>query len=127
MIVVIILVLSPLTYPSALQSAETLSRSSTITETPVVTIIPQTSVVTNSGAKAVGKLKNRNLDIILVLKFRPGTDPEGYVRSLYDPTSPNYHNFLTPTSFANMFAPTIENYQSVVDWLTTQGFNVKKN
>jgi kumamolisin len=59
----------------------------------------------------------------MVLRFRSGTDPEAYVRSLYDPSSPNYHQFLTPESFADKFAPSTQDYQSIIAWLSARGIN----
>jgi kumamolisin len=88
--------------------------------------IPGTSLnLTAMRATAVGKLRpDKILNLIVVLQFKAGTDPESYVRSIYDPSSPNYHNFLTPTSFADMFAPSLGEYQSVTNWLTSEGFKV---
>ncbi len=36
-----------------------------------------------------------------------------FIESLQDPTSPNYHKFLTPEQFAEKFGPTKEDYESV--------------
>jgi subtilase family serine protease len=42
--------------------------------------------------------------------------------TVYDPLSPLDHKFLTPTSFADMFAPSVAEYKTILNWLTTQGF-----
>jgi kumamolisin len=84
-------------------------------------------VNTTRGARRLGRLAaNKLLKIVIALKFRNGTNPEAYVQSLYDPSSPNYHNFLTPTTFANMFAPSVSDYNSIVNWLSSQGFSISE-
>src|SRR5436190_1747356 len=34
---------------------------------------------------------------------------------VYDPSSPNYHRFLTPDQFTAQFGPTVDDYQSVIN------------
>jgi kumamolisin len=46
------------------------------------------------------------------------------LQGLYDPSSPNYHQYLTPDEFAQQFGPTAEQRQAVIDYLTKQGFTV---
>ena len=77
------------------------------------------------SAKLIGRLKQDiPLRLVVSFKFRAGTDPEGYVKSIYDPSSPNYQHYLTPQSFADLFAPSFTDYQSVVNWLRLKGFTI---
>ena len=73
-----------------------------------------------------GALLNRILTLNIVLKFRSGTDPEAYVQSLYDPSSPDYHQFLTPSKFADMFGASAQDYQTLINWLNSEGLKVTK-
>src|ERR1017187_492444 len=41
-----------------------------------------------------------------------------------DPTSPNYHNWLTPEQFADRFGLSASDVAKVTDWLRSQGFSV---
>ena len=41
-----------------------------------------------------------------------------------DPTSPNYHNWLTPEEFADRFGLSSGDSAKVSEWLRSQGFNV---
>jgi subtilase family serine protease len=43
---------------------------------------------------------------------------------LQDPTSPQYHHWLTPAQFAQRFGPTDEDVAEITQWLTAQGFTV---
>jgi hypothetical protein len=43
-----------------------------------------------------------------------------------DPTSPDYHNWLTPEQFGARFGPQPSDIAVVVSWLTAQGFRVNE-
>jgi len=78
-------------------------------------------------SKSIRRLKqDASLKLVIALKFREGTDPESYVRSIYDPSSTNYQHYLTPQTFADLFAPSSTDYQSVVNWLTSNGFTITR-
>lgn len=46
------------------------------------------------------------------------------VREMYDPASPNYHQFLTPGQFARQFGPAENDYQTVENFFRTNGLTV---
>ncbi len=41
-----------------------------------------------------------------------------------DPSSPNYHRWLTPEEFSRRFAPDPKQVEAVRDWLVSQGFEI---
>jgi hypothetical protein len=45
---------------------------------------------------------------------------------LHNPSSPQYHKWLTPDSFGSRFGPTTADIQAVTTWLARQGFAVRK-
>jgi subtilase family serine protease len=49
---------------------------------------------------------------------------EGYILELEDPTSPNYHHWLTPEQFAEGFGLATEDVTTVTAWLESHGFTV---
>ena len=49
---------------------------------------------------------------------------ETLLRQLYDPQSTNFHQFLTPPEFVAQFGPTEAEYDSVVQFATTNGLTV---
>ena len=42
----------------------------------------------------------------------------------HDPSSPNYHHWLTPEQFNAQFGPSPADFDAVVDWLLGEGFTV---
>jgi hypothetical protein len=54
-------------------------------------------------------------------------NPQGlsdFLRDLYDPASPSFHQFLTPDQFTERFGPTEEDYQTVINFFQTNGFRI---
>jgi subtilase family serine protease len=73
----------------------------------------------------VGKLPSTQimtLDVVLPLRDPAGL--ENFLTLVSTPGSPSYRQFLTPAQFANMFGPTQTDYDTVVAFLKTNGFNV---
>jgi kumamolisin len=63
-----------------------------------------------------------NLDLVLPLR-----DPEGlktFLAELYDPNSPSFHHFLTPTEFTAKFGPTQAQYDEVLAFAKKNGLTV---
>lgn len=82
-------------------------------------------VVRSGHAQASGRLPgNQVLQLDLVL---PLSDPAGlkaFLADVYNPKSPNYRQFLTPTQFTARFGPTAEQYETVVRFAKTYGLEV---
>ncbi len=67
---------------------------------------------------------NRTLRMSVDLALRNQDQLSALLQSLYDPSSSNYHQYLTPDQFAAQFGPTADQRQQVIDYLTGQGFTV---
>ncbi|HKV58955.1 MAG TPA: protease pro-enzyme activation domain-containing protein, partial [Ktedonobacteraceae bacterium] len=67
---------------------------------------------------------NRTLQMSVGLALRNQDQLSALLQSLYDPSSSNYHQYLTPDQFAQQFGPTASQRQQVIDYLTGQGFTV---
>jgi subtilase family serine protease len=82
-------------------------------------------VVRTGAAKPIGQLppdQTMTLDVVLPLR-----DPAGlnsFLKELYDPSSPSYRQFLTVPEFTAKFGPTQENYDTVVRYLKSYGFDI---
>ncbi len=66
--------------------------------------------------------QNMSLDLVL-----PLSDPAGlksFLADIYNPASPNFHHFLTPTEFTAKFGPTQQDYDSVVAYAKANGLTV---
>ena len=67
---------------------------------------------------------NRTLQMSVGLKLRNQDRLSALLQSLYNPSSPNYRQFLTPGEFAQQFGPTAWQQQAIIDYLTQQGFSI---
>src|ERR1019366_6162266 len=47
------------------------------------------------------------------------------LEELQDPTSPNYHQWLTATEFGESFGASTDQLNRAADWLRSQGFTVE--
>ncbi len=69
-------------------------------------------------------VKTRTLHMSIGLVLRNQDQLSALLQSLYNPSSPNYHQYLTPDQFAQRFDPTVEQRQAVINYLSRQGFSV---
>ncbi len=68
--------------------------------------------------------KELRLAIGLPLRNRPVLT--NLLHDLYSTTSTNFHQFLTPAQFTEQFGPAAADYQSVIQFATTNGLRVVK-
>ena len=77
------------------------------------------------GLAAKGHLPLTNeLHLAIGLPLR---DPQGlddFLAQVYDPTSTNFHQYLSPEAFTERFGPTADDYQQVVAFAHTNGLAV---
>ena len=81
--------------------------------------------VTSGQAQLVSAMpldKSINFSVMLPLRNEP--DLDSLLAQLYDPSSPNFHYFLTVDQFTQRFGPTAQDYQAVVAFAQSQGFTV---
>ena len=82
-------------------------------------------VVRNGHAQANGRLPNNQvLQLDLVLPLRDPAGLKAFLADVYNPASPNYRHFVTPTEFTARFGPTAEQYETVLRFANTYGFQV---
>jgi hypothetical protein len=64
-----------------------------------------------------GRLEaNRRMEVAIGLPLRNREQLTNLLADLYNPGSPNFRHFLKPDEFAASFAPSAEDYQSVIDF-----------
>src|SRR5438477_3737326 len=74
---------------------------------------------------AVGRLADTNrLDLAFELPLRNRETLTNLLRQLYDPTSPNYHRYLTTEQFTARFGPTESDYEQLRAFAWTNGLAV---
>jgi hypothetical protein len=81
--------------------------------------------VSNGQAEQAGVLPpGQRLNLTIVLPLRNQGELDNLLGRLYDPSSPDYHHFLSVDEFTAQFGPTAEDYQAVVDFAQANGFSV---
>ncbi len=79
---------------------------------------------TDSGAKRTTD-EIPAMTLILKRSANKQKQLEGYLGSLNNPASPNYHKWLTPSQLGQMFGPNDKDMETVKKWLSSQGLAVK--
>ncbi|MGD0087980.1 MAG: protease pro-enzyme activation domain-containing protein [Verrucomicrobiota bacterium] len=83
------------------------------------------SVVAKLNLQPAGSLTNtQRLHLAIGLPLRNQDALTALLQQLYDPASPNYHHYLTPEQFTEMFGPSEQDYQAVLAFAKTNGFTV---
>jgi hypothetical protein len=81
--------------------------------------------VSSGQAALVGRLPAaQRMQLSIVLPLRNQTALTELIGRLYDPSSPDFHHFLSVNQFTQQFGPTAEDYQAVVDFAKANGFSV---
>jgi subtilase family serine protease len=81
--------------------------------------------VVNGQAQFVGRLpatQTLRFDMVLPLRDRAGL--QNFVREVQDPTSPSYHQFLTPQEVTARFGPSQEDWDALVAFAKASGFEI---
>ena len=65
---------------------------------------------------------NRSLNMSITFALRNRAALDELLSELQDPTSPQFHNWLSPSEFNRRFGPRDTDVTAVVDWLRTEGF-----
>jgi hypothetical protein len=65
-----------------------------------------------------------HLHLAIGLPLRNQEALSSLLQQIYDPASPNYHQYLTPEQFTENFGPSKDDYQSVLDFARTNGLTV---
>jgi subtilase family serine protease len=77
------------------------------------------------SAQALGDTATGDrVDFGLLLKMRNADKAESTLKSVSDPDSANYGNWLTDAQFNAQFAPAASDVSAVQSWLKSQGFSV---
>src|SRR5208283_4450873 len=71
--------------------------------------------VAGGQAAPVGVLPStQHLNLAIMLPLRNQAELKNLLDRLYDPNSPDYHQFLSVAQFTEQFGPTEQDYQAVV-------------
>ncbi|HVA73584.1 MAG TPA: S53 family peptidase [Acidimicrobiales bacterium] len=103
----------------ALASVGLPSAPSGVEQLPV-DVLPGLNLLAPTGAAPAGQV----LQIGVGLSLPNLAGAKTYEQSEYDPSSPNYHHFLTPAQFDSMFGVPAQTYDRVVSWLRSGGLTI---
>ena len=67
---------------------------------------------------------SQNLRLAISLPLRNQAALSNLLEQLYDPASPNFHQYLTPEQFTEQFGPTEQDYQAVIAFAQANGLTV---
>jgi len=67
---------------------------------------------------------NQQLNLSIGLQLRNQSDLDNMLSAIYDPQSPQYHQYVTPEQFNQLFAPTSDQIQQVTAFLQSQDFTI---
>lgn len=97
--------------------------SSTVEANTQTWVLTHTHALNTSTASFEGYAADQELISITVpLKLRNGGQLESFTRALFNPNSLSYHQWITRKEAMDQFAPTPGQVQTVVDYLTQNGF-----
>ena len=65
-----------------------------------------------------------HLNLVIALPLHHQDVLTNLIKQLYDPTTTNFHQWLTADDFAKQFGPTPEDYQKVLDFAAQHGLKV---
>jgi uncharacterized repeat protein (TIGR01451 family) len=81
--------------------------------------------VTKYNLQPIDRLPSTNrLDLAIGLPLRNRDALDKLLHQLYNPANPNYHHYLKPRQFTEMFGATPKDYQAVIDFARSHGFTV---
>jgi subtilase family serine protease len=81
--------------------------------------------VVNGEAQSLGRMpatQTMHFDVVLALRHAP--ELKNFLDDIYDPTSKNYHQYVTPKEFTERFGPSQEDWDGVVKFAQQSGFKV---
>jgi kumamolisin len=76
-------------------------------------------------ATDLGKVEsNRKLDFMVVLDLNNEADLNSKLEQIYNPESPQYHDFITPEKYTSKYGPTVNQVNQVKSYLLSKGIEV---
>src|SRR2546421_1140183 len=84
----------------------------------------QVAPVTQQAQLVEAASPNQALNLSIGLQLRNQANFDRLLSAIYDPQSLQYHQYLTPDQFTQLFAPTSDQVQQVVSFLQSQGLTI---
>ena len=116
---------------SALQaqsSAITPRITANVDESSLTTLkgnVPQLARAEFDQGEAPGSTQMSHLRLVLQRSSEQQASLDAYLAELQDKSSPNYHKWLTPTEFGQLYGPADSDVAALVAWLESHGLKVE--
>ena len=79
----------------------------------------------DGSARLLGRVAaSQPMNLVITLPLRNQDELDQFLKDVYDPTSANYHRFLTVEQFTEQFGPTQAQYDAVVNFAHANGLTV---
>ena len=82
------------------------------------------AVATGLAPRVAPLSADSRLKLVLNMPVRNQDQLDEFLKQVQDPNSPNYHHYLSVEEYTDRFGPTQADYDSVVSWAKSNGFNV---
>jgi subtilase family serine protease len=80
-----------------------------------------------TASHLLGRAKAHDaLAMSITLQVQHQDELDGLIAAQQNSGAPEYHRWLSPEEFASRFAPSVEEYDELADWLERQGFDVAR-
>jgi subtilase family serine protease len=84
------------------------------------------TVVTNRQVRALGSLdESQTLKLSIALPLRNQAELTSLLQQLYNPSSPQYHHWLSVEQFTERFGPTQEDYDTLTRFALANGMTIR--
>lgn len=81
--------------------------------------------VSEGKAMQAGTMSSKqHLHLVFQLPLRNQSDLSSFLQRLYDPSSPDYHHYLSAAEFTAKYGPTEADYQKVIAFVKSSGMRV---
>ncbi len=81
--------------------------------------------ISQLNLKSSGRLPaSTQINLVIGLPWRNPAGLTNLLHDLYDPHSPQFHHYLTPKQFAELFGPTTNDYETLAAFLEAHGLTV---
>ena len=80
----------------------------------------------NDLGRVSGSQVFHRMVLLLQRSAQQEADLQQLLKDQQNPSSPQYHQWLTPTEFGQRFGPSLNDITKITGWLQSQGFTVEK-
>jgi hypothetical protein len=86
------------------------------------------AAINNLGLQPINRLaKTKQLNLVIALPLRNQDALRQLISEIYDPSSPEYHHYLSPEEFNMQFGPTEQDYRTLIAFAAANHLKVDRS